>query len=166
MKRLRDLEIHCIVPDNKYSNKQIDNILSGINSIIYFFYFLYINTRAKETILSDFRRLGKELSEISLPKGDDGKIKRKNELLSKLRNYYKKLNSYVPDDNEDTIKRTNQYLVSQFIKEKKEKELTELDDFYMEWLRKTKDFSRCYNTTLSLKTVNKECQNWFNINDK
>lgn len=160
MKRLKDLEIQLIKPKTHYSNKEIDNILEMVNSVLYFYYFLFINQKVKEALLTNIQQFATDLKTINLTVGDK-KIERRNEILESLRDYYKKLKSYAPDDNLQVITKMNQFLVSQFIREKEN--VTDLDSFYMNWLQKTKKFSEYYPTTDSFRSINNECINYFKI---
>ena len=161
MKRLFDLKISVIKPETKYSNKNIDAILEKINDSLYFFCFLFINNKAKNYMLLQFAELGKELSNVPIQRANDGQSKRQNEILNTLRSYYTTLKGYCPDDDANTITKMNQFLVSQFVREKKE--CAKDERFYYEWLLKTKKFSQFYETTESLNNVNSECLNYFKI---
>lgn len=161
MKRLKDLNILVIKPETKYSNKTIDAILEKINDILYFFCFLFINNKAKQYMLLQFVELGQELSNVDVQRANDGQSKRKMEILNTLRSYYTTLKGYCPDDDANTITKMNQFLVSQFLKQKKDSKKDE--QFYFEWLHKTKKFSQFYETTESFKGINNECREYFKI---
>lgn len=165
MKRLKDLEISVIKPQNHNSTKELDFILEEINSIIYTFYFLYINENSLNYIFNSFVKCGQILNVMEL---SDKQENRKKEILKTLRRYYKILKDYEPDNDENTIVRMNHYYTSQFLREKRELEGKESDEaewrvFYINWLQKTKEFSKYYKIEKCLQSVNNEAINYFKI---
>lgn len=165
MKRLKDLEISVIKPQNHISTKELDSILESLNDIIYFFYFLYISESSKKYIYSKFIEYGQQLNIMEL---SDKQNARRNEILNTLRKYFKILKEYEPDNDAETIKRMNHFFTSQFLKEKRELEnknsnSNDWETFYQNWIIKTKQFSKYYPIEKCLKSVNQECIDYFTI---
>ena len=165
MKRLKDLEISVIKPQNHNSTKELDFILESLNDIIYFFYFLFISKSSKEYIYNKFIEIGQELNTMELT---DKQNSRRNEILNTLRKYYKILKDYKPDDDAETIRKMNNFFTSQFLREKRELEnkdsnSNDWDTLYQNWLIKTKQFAKYYPVEKCLQSVNQECINYFTI---
>lgn len=163
IKRLKDLGILPIKLENKNGNKEIDNILHKANDLLYFFNLLYLNETAKSYIQSQIKILGTELKNISMSQKSSS---RKEELRTKLLDIYQKLNSYNPPSDNDInvvgiVEKMNRMQVAMYLKQKKESNMTDEDKF--EWLRKIQMFSKAYDTSDGLKSVNNEILNSFKI---
>lgn len=164
IKRLKDLGINPIKLDNKYGNKEIDNILHKANDLLYFFNLLYITDTAKAYIQSQIKILGTELKNVSMSMAQKSSS-RKEELRTKLLDIYQKLNSYNPPSDNDInvvsiVEKMNRMQVAMFLKEKKEG----LDnEKKFEWLRKIQMFSNAYDVSDGLKSVNNEILDSFKI---
>lgn len=164
IKRLKDLSVNPIKLENKYGNKEIDNILHKANDLLFFFNLLYITDTAKSYILTQIKILGTELNGISMSMAQKSSS-RKEELRTKLLDIYQKLNSYNPPSDNDinvvgTVEKMNRMQVAMFLKEKKEG----LDnEKKFEWLRKIQMFSNAYDVSDGLKSVNNEILDGFKI---
>lgn len=164
IKRLKDLGINPIKLDNKYGNKEIDNILHKANDLLYFFNLLYITDTAKTYIQSQIKVLGTDLKNVSMSIVQKSSS-RKDELRTKLLDIYQKLNSYNPPSDNDInvvgiVEKMNRMQVAMFLKEKKEG----LDnEKKFEWLRKIQMFSNAYDVSDGLKSVNNEILGSFKI---
>ena len=66
MKLGKELGIIPIKLNTKYSNKEIDSILERVNEILYFFNFLYYNSRVAEYVKQNIANLGQQLKNISI----------------------------------------------------------------------------------------------------
>ena len=164
IKRLKDLGINPIKLENKYGNKEIDNILHKANDLLYFFNLLYITDTAKTYIQSQIKVLGTDLKNVSMSMAQKSSS-RKEELRTKLLDIYQKLNSYNPPSDNDInvvsiVEKMNRMQVAMFLKEKKEG----LDnEKKFEWLRKIQMFSNAYDVSDGLKSVNNEILGSFKI---
>lgn len=164
IKRLKDLGINPIKLENKYGNKEIDNILHKANDLLYFFNLLYITDTAKTYIQSQIKVLGTDLKNVSMSMAQKSSS-RKEELRTKLLDIYQKLNSYYPPSDNDInvvsiVEKMNRMQVAMFLKEKKEG----LDnEKKFEWLRKIQMFSNAYDVSDGLKSVNNEILDSFKI---
>ena len=164
IKRLKDLGINPIKLDNKYGNKEIDNILHKANDLLFFFNLLYITDTAKTYIQSQIKILGTDLKNVSMSLAQKSSS-RKEELRTKLLDIYQKLNSYNPPSDNDInvvgiVEKMNRMQVAMFLKEKKEG----LDnEKKFEWLRKIQMFSNAYDVSDGLKSVNNEILGSFKI---
>lgn len=164
IKRLKDLGINPIKLDNKYGNKEIDNILHKANDLLYFFNLLYITDTAKTYIQSQIKVLGTDLKNVSMSMAQKSSS-RKEELRTKLLDIYQKLNSYNPPSDNDInvvgiVEKMNRMQVAMFLKEKKEGLDSEKK---FEWLRKIQMFSNAYDVSDELKSVNNEILGSFKI---
>lgn len=164
IKRLKDLGVNPIKLDNKYGNKEIDNILHKANDLLYFFNLLYITDTAKTYIQSQIKILGTDLKNVSMSMAQKSSS-RKEELRTKLLDIYQKLNGYNPPSDNDInvvgiVEKMNRMQVAMFLKEKKEG----LDnEKKFEWLRKIQMFSNAYDVSDGLKSVNNEILGSFKI---
>ena len=164
IKRLKDLGINPIKLENKYGNKEIDNILHKANDLLYFFNLLYITDTSKTYIQSQIKVLGTDLKNVSMSMAQKSSS-RKEELRTKLLDIYQKLNSYNPPSDNDInvvsiVEKMNRMQVAMFLKEKKEG----LDnEKKFEWLRKIQMFSNAYDVSDGLKSVNNEILGSFKI---
>lgn len=164
IKRLKDLGINPIKLDNKYGNKEIDNILHKANDLLFFFNLLYITDTAKTYIQSKIKILGTDLKNVSMSMAQKSSS-RKEELRTKLLDIYQKLNGYYPPSDNDInvvsiVEKMNRMQVAMFLKEKKEG----LDnEKKFEWLRKIQMFSNAYDVSDGLKSVNNEILDSFKI---
>ena len=164
IKRLKDLGVNPIKLDNKYGNKEIDNILHKANDLLFFFNLLYITDTAKTYIQSQIKILGTDLKNVSMSMAQKSSS-RKEELRTKLLDIYQKLNGYYPPSDNDInvvsiVEKMNRMQVAMFLKEKKEG----LDnEKKFEWLRKIQMFSNAYDVSDGLKSVNNEILDSFKI---
>ena len=157
----KDIGISPIKLKNKNSNSELDSIFEEIQDEIYFFGLLLYTPSVKQYMLDKLTDAGTRLNNVSISRGNDGQIRRKMELLQVLREYYQKLKSYYPVDKPEQVERMCKFLVSMFIKEKKE--TTNLHNVYLKWLKLTKKVSEFYTVTNSLKSVNNEAVKYFTI---
>lgn len=165
LKRLKDLGISPIKLDNKYGNKDIDNILHKANDLLYFFNLLYITETAKAYIQNQIKILGTDLKNVSMSMAQKSSS-RKDELRTKLLDIYQKLNSYCPPSDNDinvvnAVEKMNRMQVAMYLKQKKETIMTDEDRF--EWIRKIKMFSKAYDADKSLISVMNEILDSFRI---
>jgi len=164
IKRLKDLGINPIKLENKYGNKEVDDILHKANDLLFFFNLLYITETAKAYIQSQIKILGTDLKNINIQMAQKSSS-RKDELRAKLLDIYQKLNSYYPPSDNDIyvvgiVEKMNRMKVAMYIKEKKEG----LDDEKkFEWIRKIQMFSKAYDISDGLKSVNKEILDSYRI---
>lgn len=160
----KDINIIPIKLKNKNTTKELEEILYGVNDILYEFSYLYITNTAKEYIMNKLVEYGKQLNNIYWPltKGT-GKSSRKEELRTKMLDVYKSLQSYLPSSQSSNKQiDSNHFLVSLFLKEKKNNNGLN-DDIAIKWIKKLKLISSCYGITQTLKSVNDECLNHFQI---
>ena len=165
IKRLKDLGILPIKLENKNDNKDIDSILHKANDLLYFFNLLYITETAKAYIQSQIKVLGTDLKNVSMSISQKSSS-RKEELRTKLLDIYQKLNSYYPPSDNDInvvgiVEKMNRMQVAMYLKQKKETNMTDEDKF--EWLRKIQMFSKAYDVSDGLKSVNNEILNSYRI---
>jgi hypothetical protein len=165
LKRLKDLGISPIKLDSKYGNKDIDNILHKANDLLFFFNLLYITETAKSYILTQIKVLGTDLKNVSMSMAQKSSS-RKDELRAKLLDAYSKLNSYYPPSDNDinvvnAVEKMNRMQVAMYLKQKKESVMTDEDRF--EWIRKIQMFSKAYDISDGLKSVNKEILDSYRI---
>ena len=168
LKRLKDLDVNPIHLENKYGCKEVDAILRKCNDLLYMFNLLYITESARLYLLDQIESFGKELNNVSQSMAKVSSS-RKDELRKKLVDVYKKIRAYYPELSENDVNcisivgKMNSMLTGQFLKEKKEKGLS--DEMVFEWLKKIKTFSKCYDLSNNLKGVNIECLKWFSVYD-
>lgn len=137
------------------TNKEIEAVLSNINSELYFFSNLPVNYRSQQYLLEKVTEAGKQLNTISITR-ETKQLNRRKEILEKLRELYTTLKhlSY-PKENEipESVTKANKYLVAVYLKEKKEG----LDlDTTLKWVKKIYRFSKFYEVTESLENVQNE----------
>ena len=156
----KDYGITPIKLENKYSTKEMDEILKDINDVLYFFSYLFIGKSAREYILNKLEDAGKKLNNYSPP---IPKAQRKKELLEKLRELYRNVKKILPYDspnfNNLELKMSG-FLVAKFVKQKQQG-LTVDDKLY--WLKTINTFSQVYTPSESLISVNNELLNYFKI---
>lgn len=165
IKRLKDLGISPIKLENKYGNKDIDNILHKANDLLFFFNLLYITETAKSYIQTQIKILGTDLKNISMSMAQKSSS-RKDELRAKLLDVYSKLNSYYPPSDNDinviaVVEKMNRMQVAMYLKQKKETVMTDEDRF--EWISKIKMFSKAYDVDKSLTSVMNELLDSFRL---
>ena len=165
IKRLKDLGINPIKLENKYGNKEVDDILHKANDLLFFFNLLYITETAKAYIQSQIKILGTDLKNINIQMAQKSSS-RKDELRAKLLDIYQKLNSYYPPSDNDInvvgiVGKMNRMQVAMYLKQKKESIMTDEDRF--EWIRKIQMFSKAYDISDGLKSVNKEILDSYRI---
>lgn len=159
----KNIGINPIKLNEKNTTKEIDEILHRVNDIFYEFNCLYITQEVKDSILAKLVELGQDLNNIVCP---IVKSERRNELRKKMQEAYKQIRKYYPTtvwgDAVTKITDSNRYLVSQFLREKKDG-LT--DTIALKWIKKIKlldDYG--FGITKNLNSVMEECLKHFKIN--
>lgn len=155
MKKGKEIGVRPIKLENKFSNRVLDAIQSETNSMLFDYCLLYMTNGMKEYLLQRLSEFGERLQEIpSNP--------RKEELLTKMREIYRELKGYYSDDDRETIRRMNGFLVSEFLREKNDG-LTE--EVAVKWLRRIKTLSNLMPIERNLLGVHKECLEYFSIGE-
>ncbi len=123
MKSLKELNITLVKCETKEGNAEIKDLHHKINDIIYKYQYQYITKGIGEKILNEFITLGTELSNTE---AQGNAVRKKEEILSHLRNYVRILKKYEPttDKREQVLKR----FVSDYIKRTKEDRPLETDE--------------------------------------
>lgn len=123
MKSLKELNIKIVRSQTKEGNAEIKDLHHKINDIIYKYQYQYITKGIGERILNEFITLGTELSNTE---AQGNAVRKKEEILSQLRNYVRILKKYEPttDKREQVLKR----FVSDYIKRTKEDKPLETDE--------------------------------------
>lgn len=123
MKTLNELNIKIVRSQTKEGNAEIKDLHHKINDIIYKYQYQYITKGIGERILNEFITLGTELSDTE---AQGNAVRKKEEILSQLRNYVRILKKYEPttDKREQVLKR----FVSDYIKRTKEDKPLETDE--------------------------------------
>lgn len=134
---------------NKYSIKEIDDILYEINDMLYFFNNKYINSVSKDYIKEKITVFGKKLNNVAT-NGD--RTQRKAELLDKMRNVYSALSKYAPDDNQQQITNMCKFQLAMYIKNKEN--LTEEDIFKL--LKDNVLFTKIYGYSEKIDSIQRE----------
>lgn len=145
----KNLNIFPVRLENKYSIKEIDEILEEVNDTLYFFANKYINDKAKDYIKSKLATLGEKLHNV--PTNGD-RTARKKELLDKMRDIYRGLNRYTPETNPAQIENMCKYILAYYLKRKAE--LTDEDKF--KYLRDNKLFCDIYGYSERIDSIQKE----------
>lgn len=146
--------------EHKYSIKQLEDIYQRINDILFYFSYLYVGKDARQYLLTKIEECGKDLTNLNMPLA---KVKRKEELLDKLRDVYvavKKIPSYDSSNFDILEDKMSGYQVSKYLKEKKQG-LT--DEQKIKWLKNNKMFSLVYTPSESLKSVQNELLKEFEL---
>lgn len=106
----------------RYSNhsttKELDKVIYDINDEMYYFKGKYISPKAQQRLIDKLTAWGKELNGMSLQTEQN---KRKEEALKQLREVYKKVYAYRPDDypeNVPQIQAMLKYSVGQYLRNK------------------------------------------------
>lgn len=152
----KDIGISPIHLKEKYSNKEIDQVLYNINDVLYFFNTLYINSKARQYIMDKLVEYGNDLNNINNFTVGDKKIERKKELLKKMRELYSSLKSnYIFDDEyfNNLVEKMGKYRLSRFIKDK-QNGLT--DEQIWKYIRENKIFYEVYGQDKSVKSIQDE----------
>ena len=156
----KELGLKPIKLNTKGSTKELDDLHKEINETLYFYYMFKINPLTQLHLLDTVTGIGETVGKIVWPK-DKGE--RRNELLKVLREYYKALKQYNPPTDkqevEENDKRVSGFLVSSYLKEKKQAlwniEADE-DEFFIGWLKKLRIFCRTYTPSKTLISVYEE----------
>lgn len=154
----KDIGISPIQLKEKYSNKEIDQVLYNINDLLYFFCTLYINTKALSYIINKLIEYGNDLNNINNFTVGDKKIDRKKELQSKMRELYKKLKSESLNIHNDEyfnnlVEKMGKYRLSRFLKDK-QNGLT--DEQIWKYIKDNKIFYEVYGQDKSVKSIQDE----------
>ena len=158
MKTGKDLGIMPLKLQNKVSNKELDELFNNIQDEIYFFGLLYYNKSVKQYMMDKLTDVGKKISQLSV---NEMVGKRKQELLQVLRKYYQILKKYEVDDDIEQEAKMSKFQVSMFLREKQTP--VEFEEFYIKWLKKLHKLNTFYVLGDSLKSVNKECIQYFEL---
>lgn len=157
----KDIGISPIHLKEKYSNKEIDQVLYNINDVLYFFNTLYINSKARQYIMDKLIEYGNDLNNINNFTVGDKKIDRKKELLSKMRELYSSLKSNIIFDDEyfsNLVEKMGKYRLSRFIKDK---ESGKVDEW--KYIQENKLFVDVYGKNHSVKSIQDELFNKYSI---
>lgn len=165
MKTGIELNITPIKPSTKYSNKEMDKLLSDINEKLYYFRNRFINKRVKEYLLKEIEITGKKLKNIPITV-ENKQLTRRQEILGELRKIYQNLKSLVISDiveeeNLPETEKSNKFMVALYLKDKRENNLT--TDKMLDWLKQIHIFSNFYPVLGNLKSVNEEIIKYFKI---
>lgn len=145
--------------ENKYSIKEIDDILYEINDILYFFNNKYINKKAKDYIKEKVTVLGKKLNVV--PTNGD-RTQRKAELLNKMRNVYSALSKYIPDDNPQQVANMCKFILAMYIKNKET--MSEEDMF--KTLKDNVLFTNIYGYSEKIDSIQREILKKYQLGDE
>lgn len=145
--------------DNKYSIKEIDEILYDINDTLYFFCNKYINKKAKDYIKEKVTVLGKKLNNVAT-NGD--RTKRKAELLDKMRNVYSALSKYAPDDNPQQVANMCKFILAMYIKNKET--MSEEDMFKI--LKDNVLFTNIYGFSDKIDSIQREILKKYQLSEE
>lgn len=152
------LGIECIKTEHKEGNEQIKTLHYKINDILYKYNKQYISNITAKRLINGLTGLGKELKGVDTTDKIDLK---KQEILKALRTVVKNLQGYVEDFSWDEVDRTPiqsivNYCVAQYVKMKKEGQLT--DDSILKLLNRQKEIINDFILPASdtLKNLNME----------
>lgn len=145
--------------ENKYSIKEIDEIVYEINDILYYFNNKYINSKAKDYIKEKVTVLGKKLN--NTPTNGD-RTQRKAELLDKMRNVYSALSKYIPDDNQQQIVNMCKYQLAIYIKNKET--MTEEDIFKL--MKDNVLFTKIYGYSEKIDSIQRELLKRYQLSEE
>lgn len=158
----KDIEVKPIKLENKYSTKELNDIYTKVNELLYFYSTLYITEKAKQYIIKRIVELGNELKDIVWPMS---KGKRREELRNKMGVIYKALVQYNPNEDKDrkyTIEyNMNKYLTSRFLYDK-QNEMTE--EIAFKWIKTIRQFAQTNRVDNNLISVQNECLEYLRIN--
>ena len=160
----KEIVLHPIKLKERGFEREIDELQTEINGILFFYYTLKINPLTKNFLLNELKRIGESVKDV------ESKGKRKEELLGVLRNYYRILNQYVPQTDRNSIldndKRVSKYLVSRYLTEKDKfgRDATPSEDFCFNWLKKIRKFVKTYVPSRSLLKTYKELAGYIELN--
>jgi len=151
---LKEIGITQIRLESKGSTKELDALQEEFNDEVFFYFFFDINTKTKNHLLYKIEQIGKKAKELNWPLS---KGKRREEFIQALRNRYRLLKQYVPEDNDEAVCKM---MVARYLKGKKE--CICLDDvFYQNWLIMLNRFLKTYVPNESLKSVYFEVLKYF-----
>lgn len=155
----KTIGIKLIKLENKYSIKEIDDILYEINDILYFFCNKYINKKAKDYIKEKVTILGKKLNNVPT---NGNKTQRKAELLDKMREVYKSLSVYIPDDNPQQIENMAKYVMAMFVKNKG----TMTEDDRIKLMKDNVLFTKIYGYNERISSIQRDLLKYFVIGEE
>lgn len=123
MKNLKELNISIIKCETKEGNDKIKTLHHSANEIIYKYQFQYITKKLAEKIQLELTNIGTELATVET---EGNASRKKEEILSQLRNYIRILKRYEPttDRREQVLKR----FVSDYIRRTKEGDTLSVDE--------------------------------------
>lgn len=123
MKNLKELNISVIKTQTKEGNDKIKTLHHSANEIIYKYQFQYITKKLAEKIQLELTNIGTELATVET---EGNATRKKEEILSQLRNYIRILKRYEPttDRREQVLKR----FVSDYIRRTKEGDSLSVDE--------------------------------------
>ena len=153
---IKGLKVH-------FTTKEMDELLYKINDILFIFSNLPIIPQSRVYLREKIIETGKELKKLSFTFGDY-KIDRKNEILTRLRELYDRVEQSVilgTDEYQIYVAKANSYLTAVYLKDKKEGNLTV--EKQLDWIRKIKIFSTVYPVCKNLESVQNELLNNFKI---
>ena len=159
----KDIEVKPIKLENKYSTKELNDIYTKVNELLYFYSTLYITTKAKQYIIKRIVEWGNELKDIVWPMS---KGKRREELRNKMGVIYKALVQYNPNEDKDkeiAIEfNMNKYLTSRFIYDK-QNGMTE--EIAFKWIKTIRQFAQTNRVDNNLISVQNECLDWLKVKE-
>lgn len=156
-KKFNEYGVTPIHLENKYSVKELDEVLKNINWLFFNFSYLYAGKRATEFLMNEIVDAGKKIKAINWPlsKGTNDKS-RKEELLRKLREIYQNLTlvQKIDDKNFDTLQdKMANFQVSKYLKAK---ENGMDDDAKLEWIKWLNTFTKAYKPNHNLISIQLE----------
>ena len=151
-KFFKDYGVEVIHLQNKYSVKELDDVLKELNWYFYRFSYLYAGRKAAEFLMKIIEEAGIKIKNITWPmsKGT-GTNSRKEELLTKLRDIYKSI-KFITDDDKELEEKVSKMQIAKYLKVKNE--LT-IDD-KLEWIKWLFIFSKAYTPNQKLIELQSE----------
>lgn len=153
-----ELGIAPLKLESKWSTKEVEEIVRKVNELLYFFRWCLITPKVKTFIDGRLVKYCNEAQAIPISQGDQ-KVKKRNELVSKLMALQVRLSSYQPDNDPTADERACKYQVGAYLRQKDG--MTTEDRLAL--IRKFKVFSTFYKPTTSLQSVQRELLDAFVI---
>lgn len=145
----------------KYTNSILEDLLYEINDELYFFANLPVNNISRIYLLERVNDIGSKIKDLSVTfNGESVGNKRREEILFRLREMYKILNTPFIEPTEELIEKMCKYQSALYLKEKKIG-LTAKDA--LDWLYKIFRLSKFYKLNSTLKSIQEEIINYFKV---